>query len=419
MQILDFVEAVVGSIYEIASGSIGAAAKKIESALAQAIPLLIGFLASLLGLGGISEKIKEFIFKVQTKVDAAIDKAIAKVIGVVKKLVGGVKAAAKALLSWWKRETKFAAGGESHRLFFTGSAKSAALRVASDELSLRDFLAQARKDGKDKKTIDQIEGLQTNIESLRAKRKPPTPDAEAPEDVLINADFDSIALLLPTLFSGSEWGTETNPMLIMEYPKKSASLYRTIYLGPRVNGALKQEHLKEAFGKTPGPTKPDSDLSAPIEPTKKALKTWVDNGGKVREYRPFQKGKWPDGGAYGGVADLGVEERFLAQAGTLFKYLRGQTPGGRKLNAALKKFGYYGREAGENSDGDHILEAQLIGTAPTSSATCGRWTRGKTGTARTSTRRRRSKSPVRSFRFRTWKRQSAPRTRRRRRRSTS
>jgi len=91
MQILDFVEAVVGSIYDIASGSIGAAAKKIEEALAKAIPLLIGFLASLLGLGGVSEKIKEFIFKVQTKVEKAIDKAIAKVVDVVKKLVGGGK----------------------------------------------------------------------------------------------------------------------------------------------------------------------------------------------------------------------------------------------------------------------------------------------------------------------------------------
>ena len=89
MQILDFVEAVVNSIYEIATGAVGSAVKKIEGALAQAIPLLIGFLASLLGLGGVSEKIKEFILKVQTKVDKAIDKVIAKVVGAVKKLVGG------------------------------------------------------------------------------------------------------------------------------------------------------------------------------------------------------------------------------------------------------------------------------------------------------------------------------------------
>ena len=36
--------------------------------------------------------------------------------------------------------------------------------------------------------------------------------------------------------------------------------------------------------------------------------------------------------------------------------------GGRKLNETLKRFGYYGRQSGgEDSDGDHVIEAQLIG----------------------------------------------------------
>ena len=88
-QIMDFVESVVNSIAAIASGAIGGAATLIEKALGNMVPILIGFLASLIGLGGISEKIKEFIKKVQAKVDKAIDKAIAKIVGVVKKLFGG------------------------------------------------------------------------------------------------------------------------------------------------------------------------------------------------------------------------------------------------------------------------------------------------------------------------------------------
>jgi hypothetical protein len=360
-EIAKFVQSVMRSIHAIATGNVSVAIEKIQSTLGDTIPIAIGFFARLIGLGGISQKIHGFVNNVKGKVDRAINKALAKIVAVVKKVGGNVKAAAKALLAWWKRETRFAAGGESHRLFFTGSAKSAALRVASDEMSLRDFLGQARKDGKDPKTIHAIERLQTQIENLRANRTPATPDAEAPGDSVINAHFDQIARLLPKLFSGSQWGTKTNPLLILEYPKKSASLYRTIYLGPRVNGALKQEVLKKDYPRKPGPVKPGFDLKAPIEPTPKALDAWIANGGTVHEYRPFQIVKWPDRGTHGGVTDLGVEARFLAQAGTLFKYLRGQTPGGRKLNDALKKFGYYGREAGENSDGDHILEAQLIG----------------------------------------------------------
>ena len=87
-QIMALIEAVINSVTAIAQGAIGAAANWIENSLAKAVPLVIGFLAELLGLGGISKKIKEFITKIQNAVDKAIDKAIAKVVAVVKKLFG-------------------------------------------------------------------------------------------------------------------------------------------------------------------------------------------------------------------------------------------------------------------------------------------------------------------------------------------
>jgi len=90
-QILEFITAVVESISAIAMGQIQGAANWIEKSLANMIPLLIGFLAQLLGLGGISKKIKETILKIQNAVDKAIDKAIAKIVAVVKKLLGGGK----------------------------------------------------------------------------------------------------------------------------------------------------------------------------------------------------------------------------------------------------------------------------------------------------------------------------------------
>ncbi len=87
-QIMAFVEAVINSVSSIAQGAIGAAASWIEKSLASMIPLVIGFLARLIGLGGISKKVKEFITKVQGKVDKAIDKAIGKIVQTVKKLFG-------------------------------------------------------------------------------------------------------------------------------------------------------------------------------------------------------------------------------------------------------------------------------------------------------------------------------------------
>jgi hypothetical protein len=87
-QIMSFVEAVVNSVSSIAQGAIGAAANWIEQSLARMIPIVISFLARLIGLGGISQKIKEFITKVQTKVDQAIDKAIGKIVAFIKKMFG-------------------------------------------------------------------------------------------------------------------------------------------------------------------------------------------------------------------------------------------------------------------------------------------------------------------------------------------
>lgn len=87
-QIMEFVESVINSIHAIATGSIGGAISKVEQALGNAVPILIGFLAALIGLGGISAKIKGFITKVQTKVDQAIDKAIKKAVAYIKKLFG-------------------------------------------------------------------------------------------------------------------------------------------------------------------------------------------------------------------------------------------------------------------------------------------------------------------------------------------
>src|SRR5579864_4764661 len=95
-QILAFVAAVVDSVHAIATGAIDKAIAAIDDALARALPLVIGFLARLIGLGGVGDKVREFITKAQAKVDRAIDKAIAKMVGFVTKLFGKGDSAASA-----------------------------------------------------------------------------------------------------------------------------------------------------------------------------------------------------------------------------------------------------------------------------------------------------------------------------------
>ena len=88
-QIVELINAVVNSVTAIAKGAIGVASAAVENALAKALPVALGFLASLLGLDGISDKIKSIIAKIQAPINAAIDWVIHKAVALVK-AVGGL-----------------------------------------------------------------------------------------------------------------------------------------------------------------------------------------------------------------------------------------------------------------------------------------------------------------------------------------
>ncbi|WP_238598402.1 phage tail protein [Saccharothrix sp. ALI-22-I] len=86
-QIKEFVDSVLDSIESIARGGVGAVAGLIENTLAKALPMVLGFLASLLGLGGISEKIKSILEKIQAPVGRVVDTVVGTVVKAGKKLL--------------------------------------------------------------------------------------------------------------------------------------------------------------------------------------------------------------------------------------------------------------------------------------------------------------------------------------------
>ena len=85
-EIIEFVNSILDSVESILNGGVGAVADLIEGTLAKTIPLIINFLADLLGLGGISEKIKEIIGKIQAPVNKAIDAVIGGALKIGKKM---------------------------------------------------------------------------------------------------------------------------------------------------------------------------------------------------------------------------------------------------------------------------------------------------------------------------------------------
>jgi hypothetical protein len=91
-QIVQLVQAVIGSLAAIAGGNSGALAKAVENALASAIPVVLGFLAALAGLGGIPQKIQGILDRIRAPINKAIDFVINLAVKIVKaagKLIGG------------------------------------------------------------------------------------------------------------------------------------------------------------------------------------------------------------------------------------------------------------------------------------------------------------------------------------------
>ncbi|MFB7919563.1 hypothetical protein [Streptomyces sp. NPDC056061] len=86
-QIVEFVNAVLDAVIAIANGGTASVPKMVETALAASIPLLIGFLASLLGIGSLANKVKSVFHTVARPVNRAIDKIINLITKTAKKLL--------------------------------------------------------------------------------------------------------------------------------------------------------------------------------------------------------------------------------------------------------------------------------------------------------------------------------------------
>lgn len=89
--LMDFVGTVIDAVSDIANGGVGGVPAKIEAALGKAVPLVIAFLANLLGLGGISDKIKAILKAVQAPINKALDFVIKGALKLAGPLIKGIK----------------------------------------------------------------------------------------------------------------------------------------------------------------------------------------------------------------------------------------------------------------------------------------------------------------------------------------
>src|SRR6266511_3425557 len=116
-------ETIIGAVRDILGGNITALANKVESVLASAIPIVIDFLAALIGIGG---RIVGVIKSILAKITQPIQKAIDAVLTFIKKMFLGIVAKAKAFLAiGQKPEQPGAQPGASQPQAPTGPMKPA------------------------------------------------------------------------------------------------------------------------------------------------------------------------------------------------------------------------------------------------------------------------------------------------------
>jgi len=252
-QIAAVVASFIDSIAAIAAGQVENAANKVEQTMANTLPVIIAFLAKLVGLGNIPEKLVGIIKKIRQPIDKGLD----KIVDWIGKMLGKAKA---ALTEWWKSKKAFTTkGGEGHEISYTGNDKDAVPMIASkdpkpiahklSELAQQSKAADATEE--QKKASDKIS---KTLNLLKAN----------PDDPLIVSSMKELFELFEEESSG---------------PEKEAVYQQTERMlpgDPTVVGAsmridwLSTDFIKKHPGSTPGSGQDALMAKLVVDPTKRS-----------------------------------------------------------------------------------------------------------------------------------------------------
>jgi hypothetical protein len=220
-RIMKFVDTVIDSVADIVRGNVSGVVEKINNVLGQMVPILIGFLASVIGLGGIGQKIRKIVETLQKPFNRALDFVIKtglKLAGPLIRRVSGVrdkvKAKAAAGKAWVKGKAEagkaalirlfkrtFTVSGVTHTLKAVKRTANAPLRltVASDEkpvaIHQRDAAALAERSGKPALAQEAIDVI------ARAAAIEETTNASDKEEAKIRAAIAELALIVQAVWA--------------------------------------------------------------------------------------------------------------------------------------------------------------------------------------------------------------------------
>lgn len=119
VQMLEIINSVVLGIADIARGTIDSAANYLENTMADAVPIVVGFLANQFGLGRLGERIRELVEDIRERVNGALDNIIGGAVRAGRAFLDMLRAGAAAVRNWWESRKEFRdSEGRGHELYF-------------------------------------------------------------------------------------------------------------------------------------------------------------------------------------------------------------------------------------------------------------------------------------------------------------
>jgi hypothetical protein len=204
-QIAQVVAAFIDSIAAIAAGNIGSAANKVEQTMGGLLTLVISFLARLVGLGRVSDAVKNVVNRIRAPIDRALDAVVAWVVATARRLGRLVAAGAQRVVGritqWWTTRRRFSgADGQSHTFSFRGQGRNAQLLIESDPVPFQTFIQSVPASNPARAEALKIA---RQIDDLRNKANPADGTLAQPDLDKLQALWDQFSAQLALCFTGS------------------------------------------------------------------------------------------------------------------------------------------------------------------------------------------------------------------------
>ncbi len=391
-------ETIIGAVRDILGGNITALANKVESVLASAIPIVIDFLAALIGIGG---RIVGVIKSILAKITQPIQKAIDAVLTFIKKMFLGIVAKAKAFLAiGQKPEQPGAQPGAAQPQAPTGPMKPAQVEdqvfnvlsqpVDTDDAAQAIAQKQTQADtlradfqkvlpqgqtlsikiGRNAVETQKAHAVDFTVGAARVGKAPLKAGADRFEAGVegVKSELTELAPLDQEAIKGAipGWIQTFGFKTLMVQSKGEDEWEIDGEMSPRrevtrfqAPGTRKNPFPLE-WPKPASGSYPTLFFGGPIGRirSQKELQSDVgkidETGNKIRAYTPHVGGTLPGG------AHIGITEANQVAVGTIVgPASEGGSPGGGKLLDALQPYGFVAKK--EGLDGDHVREIQLGG----------------------------------------------------------